>query len=150
MTAKEYLRQVAVLDKKIEQKTREKDDLINMAAGLRSPTNDPNKVQTSAVGDRMADTIARYVDIENEINSMIYEYVAKKDKIINEIHSLSDVRYIELLYLRYIPDAETHRTKRLDEIAEIMKRSDGQPYSCDHIVRMHGKALESFYKKILK
>ena len=149
MTAKEYLRQLPLFDMKIQQKVNERNDLMLMATCTGSLGMDPNKVQTSIAGDKMSEAVSKYVDKEAEINQMIDEYVDLKDKIINEIHQLTDVRYVELLYLRYVPDVQTHRVKRLEEIACIMKRTDGEPYSFDHIARLHGQALEDFGEKVL-
>lgn len=138
MTAKQYLSQVRALDVRIDQKIQEKEDLFSRALGNGSPALDPNKVQTSACGDPMGAAVDRYVDMEKEIDEMIDSFVDLKHRIIDQIQQLSDPRYIELLYLHYI------KYKRLEEVACMMRKRDGGVYSYDHIVRIHGEALQEF------
>ena len=150
MTAKEYLRQIHVLDLKIEQKIEEKKELLHRAAGVSAVTSDPNKVQTS--GDTVGPMryVDRAMDLERNINRLIDEYTDTRDKIINQIHEMEDPRYIELLSLRYVGRREKNgriHYLRLEEIACTMTKSNGEPYSYDHINRLHGEALQKFCKQ---
>lgn len=147
MTTKEYLNQIRLLNLKIDQKMEEKADLMSRAFGNHSPTLTKDKVQSSISGDRMSSTIDRYVDLEKEIDRLIDKYVDKRDLIINQIQSLEDPRCVELLYHKYVG----HRTgegrmsyMRLEEIACIMKKPNGSPYTYGHIRSLHGKALKDF------
>lgn len=146
MTAKEYLSQLRILDTRITQKIEELDQLKSLvqARGLRTDTD---RVQTSPENVQES-VIAKYLDLETKIDQMIDCYVTKKDKIINQIHELNDDRYIQVLYLHYVPD-KNHRTKRLEEIAVTMKKANGAPYTYDHINHIHGEALKIFEKKFL-
>ena len=147
MTAKEYLNQVRLLDLKISQKQEERDHLKAMAAGNSSPMLSKDKVQTSGSGDKMARTVDKYIDLEKEIDKMISQYVDMRDHIIDQIHSLGDSKYVELLYLKYVgqkgKDERIHYL-RLEEIACIMRKSNGLPYTYEHIRSMHGEALKRF------
>ena len=147
MTAKEYLSQIRLLNLKIEQKMEEKADLMSRAMGNHSPTLTKDKVQPSISGDRMSNTIDRYVDLEKEIDDLIDRYVDKRDMIINQIHQLDDPRYVELLQLKYVGrrggDGRMHYM-RLEEIACIMKKPSGMPYTYGHIKSLHGEALKQF------
>ena len=147
MTAKEYLSQIRLLNLKIDQKMEEKADLMSRAAGNHSPTLTKDKVQSSISGDRMSNTIDRYVDLEKEIDDLIDRYVDKRDMIINQIHQLDDPRYVELLQLMYVGkrsgDGRMHYM-RLEEIACIMKKPSGMPYTYGHIKSLHGEALKQF------
>ena len=140
-SAKTYLSKIRLLDLKIKQLIEERDSLIALAGGLRSKPLDPDPVQTSISGDTMSLTVARYLDLEAELNEDIDLYVHTKDRIIHQIHDLEDPRYVELLHLRYV------KYLRLEEIACVMVRTDGRPYSYVHIRRLHGKALQEFQKK---
>ena len=140
MTAKEYLSQIRLLDKKIDQRIDEKNSLLAIATGTGPCAANSGKVQSSISGSKIAQAMDRYIDLESEINQMIDQFVALRHKIIDEIQSLPDHRYVELLYLRYV------KYKRIEEIDCIMKKTDGSPYSYDHIFRLHGQALESFRK----
>ena len=147
MTAKEYLNQIQLLDLKIRQKQEEKDYLRSLAAGNSSPVLSKDKVQTSGSGDKMARTVNKYIDLEKEIDEMIGQYVDMRDHIIDQIHQLDDARYIELLQLRYVGkkggDGRMHYM-RLEEIACVMRKPNGMPYTYGHINRLHGEALQTF------
>lgn len=147
MTAKEYLNQIRLLDLKIGQKIEERDHLKAMAEGNSSPVLSKDKVQTSGSGDKMARTVDKYVDLEIEIDRLIDQYVDMRDKIIDQIHALNKAKYVELLYLKYVGrkgrDGRTHYL-RLEEIACIMKKSNGMPYTYEHIRSLHGEALKKF------
>lgn len=147
MTAKEYLSQIRLLNLKIDQKMEEKADLMSRAMGNHSPVLSKDKVQSSISGDKMSNTIDRYVDLEKEIDDLIDRYVDKRDMIINQIHQLDDPRYVELLQLKYVGkrggDGRMHYM-RLEEIACIMKKPSGMPYTYGHIKSLHGEALKQF------
>ena len=59
-------------------------------------------------------------------------------------NTLNDARYIQILYLHYVEG------KRLEDVAEIMVKTNGKPYSYDHIASLHGMALQEFDRVILK
>ena len=147
MTAKEYLNQIRLLDLKIRQKIEERDHLKAMAAGNSSPVLSKDKVQTSGSGDKMARTVDRYVDLEMQIDKLIDQYVDMRDHIIDQIHAVGEAKYVELLYLKYVgqkgKDERIHYL-RLEEIACIMRKSNGLPYTYEHIRSMHGEALKRF------
>jgi len=147
VTAKEYLSQIRLLNLKIDQKMEEKADLMSRAMGNHSPVLSKDKVQSSISGDKMSNTIDRYVDLEKEIDDLIDRYVDKRDMIINQIHQLDDPRYVELLQLKYVGrrggDGRMHYM-RLEEIACIMKKPSGMPYTYGHIKSLHGEALKQF------
>ena len=150
MTAKEYLSQLRLLDIKINQKIKEAEELKALAFNAGALSAEGERVQTSLSGSsRQCDMIEKYVDLQVEIDSEIDKYVDLKHKIINEIHQLSDPRYVELLNLRYVPDKEG-RVKRLEDIAVVMKKSNGGEYSYQRIRELHGYALKAFGEKILK
>lgn len=148
MTAKEYLSQVRLLDLKIDHKLEEKAYLRALAEGNGSQKLSRDRVQTSISGDKMGSIVDRYVDLEKEIDRMIDEYVDKRDHIINQIHMVEGAKYVELLKLKYIGvrNEDTGRIKylRLEEIACTMLKSDGTPYSYEHVRSMHGEALRRF------
>ena len=150
MDAKSYLDQIRMLDKRINRKIEEKEVLKSIAEGVKSPGMDPNKVQSSINLHKTEEAITRYIDMETEIDQMIDELVVLRDRIINEIHELDDVRYEELLYLKYVGklDENTDRIHylRLEEIACTMIKSNGDHYSFDHIAHMHGEALQKFWE----
>ena len=144
MTAKEYLRRLKSLEIKINQRRQERDRLIAEAKGNSSPRLTVDKVQTSISGDTMGDKLAEAADIQREVDWLINKLIADRHRIIGEIHTLTDARYIQILYLHYVEG------KRLEDVAEIMIKPNGKPYSYDHIASLHGMALQEFGKVILK
>ena len=132
MTAKEYLRQLKLLDIKIQQRIKEKEELRLDAYGTGGSMPDSERVQTSPSGDGLLNSVARYVDIEADINRMISEFVTQKHKIIGEIQRLEDERYVQVLYKRYA------EFKTYEKIAVEMN------YTYEHICRLHGWALKEF------
>ena len=144
MTAKEYLRQLKNLEVKIDQRRLERDRLIAEAMGNSSPRLTVDKVQTSISGDTMGEKLADAADIQREVEWLINKLIADRHRIIGEIHTLTDARYIQILYLHYVEG------KKLEDVAEIMVKTNGKPYSYDHIASLHGMALQEFDRIILK
>lgn len=144
MTAKEYLRQLKNLEVKIDQRRLERDRLITEAMGNSSPRLTVDKVQTSISGDTMGEKLADAADIQREVEWLINKLIADRHRIIGEIHTLADARYIQILYLHYVEG------KKLEDVAEIMIKTNGKPYSYDHIASLHGMALQEFDRIILK
>ena len=144
MTAKEYLRQLKNLEIKIAQRRQERDRLIAEAMGNNSPRLSVDKVQSSGAGDQMSDKLADAADIQREVDWLINKLIADRHRIIGEIHTLTDARYIQILYLHYVEG------KKLEDVAEIMVKTNGKPYSYDHIASLHGMALQKFDRIILK
>lgn len=137
MTAKDYLRQLKALDVKINQKIKEVDDL-KLLTGGRGIAYDRDHVQTTPE-NRQEELIIKWLDMEREIDRMIDDYIAQKDKIINQIHTLSDSRYIKILYDHYVPDARG-QVKTLEKIAVEM------PSNYTYVCELHGRALQEFEK----
>ena len=144
MTAKEYLRQLKNLEIKIDQRRLERDRLITDAMGNGSPRLTADRVQTSFSGDMMGDNLADAADVQREVEWMINKLIADRHRIIGEIHTLNDARYIQILYLHYVEG------KKLEDVAEIMRKTNGKPYSYDHIASLHGLALQEFDRVVLK
>ncbi len=129
-TPKEYLRQLRTAEIKIEQKEEELERLKSSLESISTGT-DSERVQTTPK-DRLSEEITRIVDLEKEIKSDIKELLILKNKIINEIQSMDNPVYINILYKRYV------QYKSLEEIAVEMN------YSYRQVLRLHGLALQDF------
>lgn len=134
MTAKQYLGQIRILDIKIRQRQREAAELKLAATCTGSISAQGEKVQTSPSGDKLLNVVAKYVDLEAETQDMIDVMQKRRHKIISEIQSLEDSRYVEILYKRYV------EFKSFDLIAVEMK------YEYKWTCKLHGKALLAFEK----
>ena len=137
MKAKEYLKQVELMDVKIRQKKIELAGLKEEATCTGAFDYSAEKVQTSSKADSMSKKVAKYVDLENEIHEDIERFTELKHKVIGQIHMLDDTKYINVLFKKYI------EYKGLKEISKELG------YSYDHIRRVHGWALLDFQRKNL-
>lgn len=131
MRAKDYLKQVEILDKCIEQKQIECDEL-RLLAGSTGGIQYGERVQTSPNGDSLEKKIVKYVQLEQEINEMIDRFVDLKHKIIDQIQGLPEIKYIDVLFKRYV------QYKSLEQIAVEMN------YTYPYIRELHGYALANF------
>lgn len=132
-TPKEYLRQLRTAEIKIEQKEEELERLKSSLESISTGT-DSERVQTTP-RDRISEEVTHIVDLEEEINADLGALLMLRNKIINEIQSMDNPIYIDILYKRYV------EYKSLEEIAVEMS------YSYIHIKRLHGYALLEFQRK---
>lgn len=138
--AKEYLHQVEKLDSMIHNKQIEVEQWRYIAMGSGSFT-EGERVQSSGNQQKMADAVARYIDIETQINADIDRYVDIKKQVIRTIEQLPAGEY-DLLHKVYIGVVEDSCTKylTLDEVAAMKGRS----YTW--ATTLHGRALASVQK----
>ena len=132
MTAKEYLLQIEVMTAKISNKKQRLQEYKELALGCGGFDYSKERVQTSNLGGQIEQAIVRYVSLEQDILDDIVQLQQKKDQITNEIHRLNDVRYIQILYRRYV------ECKKLKEVSEDMH------YDYDYIRALHSRALQEF------
>ena len=131
-TPKEYLRQLRTAEIKIEQKEEELERLKASLESISTGT-DGERVQTTP-RDRLSEEVPIIADLEEEINSDLGALLMRRNKIINEIHSMDNPVYMDILYKRYV------QYKSLEEIAVEMS------YSYRWIKHLHGIALQEFKK----
>lgn len=135
MTAKEYLQQVRLADVKMLQRVNQLKEVRASISYMSGIDYSKERVQsTPQAGNKQ---IEKLVDLEAEVNNIIDETVAAKHKVINEIQSLDNADYIQLLYKRYI------EFKPFETIASEMYLSY---YRTCHL---HGDALKEFQQKVL-
>lgn len=134
MDVKHYLKQVRMLDMKINQRIEERKYLSERAVST-GVFMDPNKVQRTSRSSGMEDLIVKYLEIEKEIDDTIDEYVNLKHKIIGEIQQLDNVQHVDCLVQRYIEG------RSFEAIASDMG------YSVRRVFQIHGDALQAFKAK---
>ena len=140
MTAKEYLKQIEALDIKIRQKQDQLDCLKETAGGNASIKYDKLNVQITVDPGMMERNVLRMVELEEKIWADKLKMETLKDQIIDQIQSLEDERYIDLLFRRYV------KYQKFEQIALDMS------YDYVYIRELHGEALGAFeqeYKNIL-
>ena len=137
MDTREYLQQIKTLHIKIRQRQAEAHELREAAMSIGSPSPDKEKVQSSGVKDAIAEQVTRYTDMLIEIDFMIWDLSCLKHRIIGEIHQLTDARYIDILFKRYV------EIKTWELIAVEMN------YSYDYVKELNAYALEEFHNKVM-
>ena len=128
MNTKDYLSQAYRIDQRINSKLAQVmslRDLLGKATGTLSGV--PNSATPNP--HSMEDTIAKMVDLENEINEDIDALVDLKAEIMRRIKRVENTEYQTILELRYLC------FKRWEEIAVEMN------FSLQHLYRLHEKAV---------
>ena len=129
MSTKDYLSQAYRIDQRINSKLAQVmslRDLLGKATGTlsgapKAATPNPHS---------MEDTIAKMVDLENEINEDIDALIDLKAEIMRRIKRVENTEYQTILELRYLC------FKRWEEIAVDMG------YSLRRLYELHDCALE--------
>ena len=129
MTAKEYLNQAYRLDQRIRSKQEQIAALNDLAtdcsATLTGMPRNPNRG-----GSRMADAVAKIVDLQNEVAADMEHLVELKAEIIATIKAVDCIEYQLILEKRYISG------KSWPEIAVDLG------YKMRHLYKLHDEALE--------
>lgn len=135
MTTVEYLSQISRCEDMIERKQNEILKLDNLAHGIKSPTYDPNKVQSSLSGDKMGNIVVKLVETQEELEDLIESYIDKRKYIISQIDQIPNQISYKVLTDRYIEQ------KRYYEIANEIQ------YSEKWVRKAHARAIREFEEK---
>jgi len=130
MSTKDYLSQAYRIDQRINSKLAQVmclRDLLSKATGTLSGAP---KAATPNLHS-MEDTIAKMVDLENEINQDIDALLDLKAEIMQRIKRVENTEYQTILELRYLC------FKRWEEVSVELG------YSIQHLFRLHDEALEA-------
>lgn len=137
MKAKEYLQQLQKLDIVINQKLQELYELKKMQ-DIKAVDYTQEKVHCSKqYGATFEAILIKIIDMENEINAEIDSFIDMKHCIINQIQTLDNSKYMQVLYKRYV------EYKRLEMVACEMA------YTFQYVVLLHGQALKDFEQNFL-
>lgn len=134
MTAKEYLSQLRKLDIMINQKQQELDVIHSRITSATASMGGESVIKSKT--NIREDNLARYIDLDTEINRDIDYMIDMRHRIIDQIHMLKDSKYIELLFKRYV------EFKKFELIAVEMM------YDYGTIRHIHAQALNEFEKVI--
>lgn len=132
LSAKKYLRQLESIDAQINQDLERLEEMKRSAMRTGGIDYSRDRVQTSPVGDKLGDNVARYTTFDDEINAEIDRFVDAREQIIREIRELHDVNYVQVLFKVYV------QFKSLKATAQEMKRS------YNFVLDIHKKALAEF------
>lgn len=126
MTAKEYLSRYKLLDTEIALKLEQVEKYRELAEYVSHMSG-----SGSGSGDKIGRTVAKLVDLENEINAEIDKLVLLKQEIEATIAAVDDPTLRQLLTLKYI------NGHTFEQIAVEMN------YCYMQICRLHGKAIKT-------
>ena len=135
MTAKEYLSQLRKLNVRISIVREDIMRLRARAEGMSVTISE--KVQTSP-RDTFADSMARILDRETQLENLIGVYDSMTAHILDEILEMPNEIYSSILYKRYASGLS------LGEIANVLH------YSHDRVKHLHGEALRAFEEQFPK
>lgn len=128
--AQEYLLQVKLCDAHINNKLEELAQLKALATKITA-TWKQDAVSGGGSGDTLGNTVSKIVDMQNEINAAIDEYVDKKNEVKRTIEQVTNPDQLNVLLKCYI----LHES--LEQIACEMG------YSYRNICYIHGRALQA-------
>jgi hypothetical protein len=145
--AQEFLEQVEKLNAMIENKMVEVSQWRDVALGVTSggesvfvenkkgkkELHNMEKVQSSGSPSKMADAVARIVDLQDEINCIVDRLIDTKQEIIRTIEQLNATEY-DVLHKRYI------QGMTFDEIGAAKGKSKSWATT------VHGRALQNLNK----
>lgn len=129
MNAKEYLSRARLLDRQIDSKIQQIEELNRLTTNCTATlTGIPGAPRRG--GSVMADAVDRIVDLEREINRDIDRLVDLKREIMAAIRSVDNSKYRLVLEKRYL----CYRT--WEQIAA------DTGYNVRNLYRIHGEALK--------
>jgi hypothetical protein len=134
MTTKDYLKQIQRFEAIIQLKQSEIDRMESLLCSASVSRIDPNKVQTSIKGDKMASGVSKLIDAKNELVGIINLYNEKRNYIISQIDSLPELQSYVVLTDKYVIG------KRNCEIACEPSLNCSER----RVKQIHQKALKSF------
>ena len=129
MNAKTYLQQIEKSDRLIQNKLAELYQLRCLTTSINSAMKD-DVVQTTRSGDKLASVVAKIIDLEREIDSVIDDFVDLKTECVHVIEQVSDVLQYNILHKHYV------QYKSFVEIA------NEEGYTYPWILECHAKALK--------
>lgn len=131
MTPKQHLRQLRQINKRIDTQLEQVEQLRAMAEKI---TTNHDHAKARGRHDKMAETVAKMVDLQQKINDDIDKYIDLKADILQGINKIEHADYWQVLTLRY------QNYQSWDSIAETMG------YTTRWIFTLHGRALVEFQR----
>lgn len=133
MTTKEYLNQISRLNRMINNKLVEIQQLRDLACSI-SAINLEDRVQSSPNFDKIGSKMAKIDELERELDESIDSYADIKNQIIEQILMMKSEKHKEILLDKYV------NFKSISEIASDFNMTER---GCK---KAHKKAIEEFEK----
>ena len=129
--AQVYLEEVELLDARIKNKLIEQVQWKEIALSISANMEGERVKSSTTTKSKMADAVAKCVDMEREIDSLIENLIDLKKDVIATIEQLDSATEYKLLHLRYIQFVP------LKDIADMW----GWEYT--NVTTTHGRAITS-------
>ena len=133
LTPKEYLMQIFNLDKKIDDKIRERDAIMSTLLKGTDSTKEP--IYSNLPSSPVENTVIKLMDHNDEVNHQIDDLVNLKIQIAGEINQLEKETHQMVLRERYL------HCKKFEQIAV------DTTYDYSWIIKLHDQALKEFEKE---
>ncbi len=130
MTADEFLKQIERYDRLIDCKLSELYRYKCLVTSVTVPT-DREAVQTSGVSDKVGNIVAKIVDLEDEIDTIIDEYIDTRKRCINVIEMIRDQPLQYTIIHKHYVQYKTYAEIAVEE-----------SYSYDGIIKAKNRALK--------
>lgn len=101
MTTRAYLGQIDMLRCKIENKMEERYRLQQLAYRITVPI-EGERVKSTSNPDRMTDAVAKIIACETDLNSVIEQFIDKRNEIIALIDTMESQNSYSVLTYRYV------------------------------------------------
>lgn len=136
--AKEFLQQVELCDAHINNKLEELAHLKDLATRITTSLKQ-DVVCCGGNQDKIGDTVSKIIDMENEINQAVDDFVDKKREVSAVIEQITNADHLMVLYKRYF-----YPYLSFEQIACDMG------YTYRNVCYLHGKALQAVEKLIFE
>lgn len=134
MFAKDYLNQVRFKTERIAEQ-EEYIQRLRDTIGVSAIRYDKEAVQTSPVGDKIAEVICRIIDEEDKLYKMQDELIQFKLTVIDQIRELDNENHKKVLNTVYV---DLHNLKECSQIIG---------FSYAYVKELHTDALKAFKEK---
>lgn len=137
MTGKEYMHDIRKIRRKIRllEEQIERDTIL--AAGVSAIRYDKDRVQTSPVGDRMTEIVAKIIETTDKLKAEIYDLQLHEENLIGYLSSMPE-EYERILSYHYLDGVDW------PEVGMMMH------YSGKYIYEVKEKALEELTKVLTR
>lgn len=134
--AKEYLEKIKWYDVLIDSKLEELATLNSIVKRI-TPVMNTTGGGASGNQDKLGDTIAKIIDLQEEINRDVDMFVDRKREASVLLKKVTQAEYFQVLHKRYV------LYESFEQMATEMK------YTYRGVCYVHGRALQAF-EKVLK
>ena len=132
--AKEYLERIKWYDVMINSKLEELATLNSMVKRITPVMNTTGGGAGTGNQDKLGDTIAKIVDLQEEINKDVDMFVDMKTEATALLKKITKAEHFQVLHKRYV------QYESFEQIAMEMK------YTYRGVCYIHGRALQAFGK----